>query len=151
MLTSGFAATLLEVLARASGPLIKWVLQRGACALKPDVPRLAGHWIARFRDPQGSRSVPVAIEATLTQRGRRISGVAHLMGQPHDVFTFDGTVKRNVFYGSYARLDSHVLAGTGTFVLKVAATSKKLSGHCIWYDAILDDVWVSPYSWERVG
>lgn len=114
-----------------------------------DVPSLSGHWIVTFRDPQGNRSVRVAIEATLNQRGRRVAGLAHLLGKPNDVFTFEGTVKRNVFLGTYARVDSHVLAGTGNFLLKVNANSRKMRGHCMWYDAGLDDVWVSRYRWEK--
>jgi hypothetical protein len=68
---------------------------------------------------------------------------------PADVFHFRGTIKRNVFYGTFARQDAQVLAGTGTFVLKVMADSKTLIGQCMWYDATLDGVWSSDYEWHR--
>jgi hypothetical protein len=56
-----------------------------------------------------------------------------------------------VFYGTFKRTDSHILAGTGTFVLKISANSRDMTGHCTWYDNALDDVWASEYVWTRKG
>jgi len=54
-----------------------------------------------------------------------------------------------VFYGAYRHTDSHVLAGTGTVVLKIEADSRTMEGHCLWFDSGLDAVWRSEYRWER--
>ena len=110
---------------------------------------LAGHWNARFEDPAFSGALPVSIEATMKQFGRRLCGVGHVQGHPGDTFEFHGMIKRNVLYGTFARTDAHVLAGTGTFVLKIMADSKRLLGTCMWYDGLLDEVWASPYEWRR--
>ena len=60
-----------------------------------------------------------------------------------------GRIKRNVFYGSFYRKNERILAGTGTFVLKIIADSRKMVGRCTWYDSLLDDVWSSSYVWLR--
>lgn len=77
--------------------------------------------------------------------------MGHVQGEPGDPFVYRGSIKRNVFYGSFSRKDSPVLAGTGTFVLKILSDSRRLEGRCSWYDKILDDVWSSGYAWTRNG
>jgi hypothetical protein len=140
----------LELIARAVWPSFRARIARWACELLPDVPRLAGHWVADFNNPtKGKGTKRLAIDASLVQFGRHISGAGHVQGHPADVFHFRGTIKRNVFYGTFARQDAQVLAGTGTFVLKVMADSKTLIGQCMWYDATLDGVWSSDYEWHR--
>jgi len=74
---------------------------------------------------------------------------APLSGCLTDTFTFHGTIRRNVLYGSYQRDDAHNLAGTGTFVLKIVAHSRAMEGQCLWYDGGLDAVWASGYGWRR--
>jgi len=114
-----------------------------------DVPRLAANWVIHFDDPCPGGFRPAAIDTSLLQFGHQIQGTGHLQGHPGDPFEFRGLIKRNVFYGSFYRKDAHLLAGTGTFVLKIAADSRSMIGHCIWYDSLLDDVWSSKYVWTR--
>jgi len=150
MRLSGIAVFVLEALARAAWPSLRKRIARVVCDLLPDVPDLEGQWVAIFINPtkkQGTKRL--SIDANLVQLGRSVSGTGHVRGNAGDLFHFQGTIKRNVFFGTFARRDAQVLAGTGTFVLKVMADSKALHGHCMWYDATLDGVWSSAYDWKR--
>ena len=141
---------MIEALARLVTPALERRLSHLANYLIADVPRLEGAWVARFRDPRSNGvSEVVALDATLRRFGRRLHGAGHFQGRPGDLFEFRGLIKRNVFYGSFHRKDAHILAGTGTFVLKIAADSRQLAGRCTWYDSLLDDVWQSKYVWTR--
>lgn len=141
---------LLEMTARFVAPRAEEKLARFACRLLPDVPLLSGHWTVEFRDPLPTGDSQAAcLLVQLDQFGRRMTGRGFLRDQPSETFVFHATIRRNVLYGSYRRNDPHVLGGTGTFVLKITALSRRLEGQCLWYDALLDDVWVSPYSWNR--
>lgn len=150
MSLSDFVVLILELIARAAWPSLRARLSDWAGELLPDVPCLTGHWVADFHNPsRGKGTRRLAIDAHLLQFGRHVSGTGHVQGAPGDLFRFRGTIKRNVFYGSFAREDAQVLAGTGTFVLKVKADSKTMTGQCMWYDATLDGVWSSEYEWKR--
>lgn len=140
---------ILELLARLVWPGLQDRLARWATALLPDLPLLSGHWLVQFEDASAKRTRPTKIDADLRQFGRHVSGIGHIHGASADVFRFEGTIKRNVFIGTFARKDAHVLAGTGNFLLKVRADSRRLSGHCMWFDGRLEDVWVSKYEWNR--
>jgi len=85
----------------------------------------------------------------LRQWVRRVLGRGQLERNPCDLFAFQGVIRRTVYYGAYRRTDSHVRAGTGTFVLKIEADSRTMVGHCLWFDSGLDTVWRSEYRWER--
>lgn len=140
---------LLEGIAKIGWPRLRLRLARLAARILPEIPMLSGPWVVSFYDPDPSDARPITVDATLRQFGRHVYGVGHIQGQHGDGFSFNGVIRRNVFYGSFARLNEHVLAGTGTFVLKILARSDKLVGSCIWYDGQLDRAWSSPYLWER--
>ncbi len=140
----------LAVLARVLAPGLQRRVVRLCARLVSDVPQLGSAWVVRFDDPtRNGSSRPVAIDATLDQFGRFVRGRGHIHGEPGDPFIYRGVIKRNAFYGTFRRVDSHVLAGTGTFVLKISANSRHMTGNCTWYDNVLDDVWSSPYTWNR--
>lgn len=142
----------LASLARVLTPAFQRVIARVCAYLVADVPQLGTAWVIRFTEPcRSAPSKPEAIDAVLQQYGRFVRGDGHIQGQPGDPFEYRGTIKRNVFYGTFQRKNSHILAGTGTFVLKISADSRRLTGHCIWYDNLLDDVWSSKYVWMRKG
>lgn len=144
-----FLVVILESVAHAAWPTLRARLVRWASRLLPDIPRLEGYWVAEFDNPtRGRTSRRLAIDASLQQFGRQVTGTGHVQGMPGDLFRFRGTIKRNVLFGNFAREDAQVLAGTGTFVLKVMADSRRLTGQCMWYDALLDGVWVSAYDWR---
>ncbi|MBI5934735.1 MAG: hypothetical protein HY867_13600 [Chloroflexi bacterium] len=143
---------LLALVARVLTPSFQRQLARLCVHLVADVPQLGTAWVVHFAEPClpcGSR--PNAIDATLHQFGRFLSGTGHLQGEPGDPFEYRGIITRNVFYGTFKRTDAHVVAGTGTFVLKISANSHRMTGHCIWYESLLDDVWSSEYVWSRKG
>lgn len=140
----------LGLLTRILSPSLQTLLARFCMLLVADVPRLGTTWVVHFREPSRTgNSNGNAIDASLQQFGRYVAGKGHCQGKPGDVFEYRGFIKRNVFYGSFRRVDSHVLAGTGTFVLKISPDSRQLSGRCSWYDNILDDVWSTKYNWSR--
>jgi hypothetical protein len=140
----------IEIVALFVWPRLRHRLSVIASDLMPDLPELGGHWVAHFQDPTPAGPQPLAVEVELQQFGRSLRGEGRILAQPGDVFDFRGTIRRNVFFGSFARHDSRVLAGSGAFVLKIVADSKHLRGSCLWYDGSLDDVWVSPYRWQRI-
>lgn len=143
---------MLALVARAIAPALSKHLSRLASIFVSDVPRLEAKWVVKFANATASRNQnPTKIDATLQQFGRFIVGNGHVHGEPHDLFVYWGMIKRNAFYGSFRRKDSRILAGTGTFVLKISADSRHLTGHCSWYDNVLDDVWSSTYEWNRKG
>ena len=145
LLTFAFA-----LIARVLTPALQRRLVRLCVHLSADVPRLGVTWVVRFRDPVSAQKARYrTIDATLQQFGRFVHGRGHIQGEPGDPFVYRGVIKRNAFYGSFRRVDSHLLAGTGTFVLKISANSTHLTGHCTWYDNRLDDVWTSDYAWVR--
>ena len=142
----------LALLARIATPTLKRQLSRLSLLIVSDVPRLGTTWTASFQDPIGPGEIRVnAVDASFHQFGRYLWGTGHIQGEPGDPFEFRGLVRRNVFYGAFHRKDAHVLAGTGTFVLKIDADSRKMAGYCTWFDSILDDVWHSEYVWTRKG
>lgn len=126
-------------------------LARMATTLLTDVPVLAGNWAATFRDPAPDGVELLKVQVQLRQFGRNLRGCGHIVDHPGDSFRFQGTLKRNVFFGSFQRKDAHVLAGTGAFVLKVSPDSRRMAGSCMWFDGLLDDVWTSEYRWGRLG
>lgn len=145
-------AYLLAALARALSPAFQRQLVRLCTRLVADVPQLGTAWVIRFSEPSrlaGPDSA--AIDAELRQYGRFVRGRGHRQGEPGDPFEYRGVIKRNVLYGSFRRTDPRILAGTGTFVLKISPDSRRLTGHCTWYDNLLDDVWSSTYAWTRKG
>jgi len=145
-----FLAKVLQLIAALAWPRLRERLSIMAQELLPDLPELAGYWIAHFEDPTPTGRAVMSVEICLQQVGRSLRGQGHILAQPGETFNFQGAIRRNVFFGSFARQDTRVLAGTGAFILKIIADSKHLRGNCLWYDGSLDDVWVSPYHWQRV-
>ena len=142
----------LAILARILTPALQRRVIRLCLHIANDMPQLGTAWVVRFANPTRSgKSRNLAIDATLHQFGRFVRGYGHVHGEPGDLFVYKGVIKRNTFYGSFRRVDSHVLAGTGTFVLKISPNTRELEGHCTWFDNILDDVWSSNYKWTRKG
>lgn len=140
----------LALVARMVTPALQRKIMRLCLYLANDVPRLDAAWVVRFSDPTRlGRARKRCIDATLFQFGRYVRGRGHIQGEPGDEFIYKGEIKRNAFYGHFSRIDSHVLAGTGTFVLKISANSRQMDGNCTWYDDLLDDVWSSSYQWKR--
>jgi hypothetical protein len=147
-----FITYVLALVARVVTPGLGRQLSRLCGFIVGDVPQLGATWVVDFTDPaysQGQR--PVSIDANLQQFGRFLKGTGHIHGEPGDPFVYWGIIKRNAFYGTFSRKDSKVLAGTGTFILKISANSRQLQGYCSWYDNLLDDVWTSQYQWSRSG
>lgn len=145
-------AFLIAFVARLLTPAFQQWLARLSTRLVADVPRLGTTWVVHFTNPDhrgGSKAK--AIDAALQQFGRFVHGSGHVQGEPQDPFEYRGVISRNVYYGTFRRKDAHVLAGTGTFVLKIDPDSRRMTGRCTWYDNILDDVWSSKYVWERKG
>ncbi|HRI87259.1 MAG TPA: hypothetical protein PK869_03290 [Candidatus Hydrogenedentes bacterium] len=138
--------------AHIAGPASRRQLSKFSLAISRDIPHIGTAWAVQFEDPTRQGSVRLrGIDANLQQYGRHIRGIGHIQGEPTDLFQYEGILKRNVFYGTFWRKNSHVLAGTGTFVLKVNADSRRMTGQCMWYDNTLDDVWLSNYEWNRKG
>jgi len=141
---------LLDGVARLVGRALEARLARVALLLAGDAPQLDGPWVVEFDDPTpGGGRKRSRVHVRLKQFGHRVRGTGHLERSPTDTFTFHGTIRRNVLYGSYQRDDAHNLAGTGTFVLKIVAHSRAMEGQCLWYDGGLDAVWASGYGWKR--
>ena len=140
----------LSILAKPAGAELRARLSRLSLWLLPDTPALGGAWVIRFRDPlPGGASRVRRIDALLNQYGRRVHGTGHVQGEPGDPFEYRGWIRRNAFYGEFRRRNRGVLAGTGTFVVKVAADGHRMLGRCGWYDSHLDAVWNSRYEWSR--
>lgn len=143
-------AKILQLIAAFVWPRLRERLALIAQELLPDIPELAGYWVAHFEDPTPNGRAVMSVEICLRQFGRSLRGQGRILAQPYEAFNFHGSIRRNVFFGSFARQDTRVLAGTGAFILKIIADSRHLRGNCLWYDGSLDDVWVSPYHWQRV-
>jgi len=149
-LLQNIIAYVLALVARVLTPAFQRQIARLCMHVVGDVPDLDGARVVNFQDPTPSgRSRKRKIDASLQQFGRYVWGTGHVHGMPGDLFLYRGTIKRNAFYGSFRRVDSHILAGTGTFVLQISADSCHMDGHCSWYDNLLDDVWSSEYAWTR--
>lgn len=142
----------IAVLARLLSPALRRHLSRQLARISGELPQLGGVWAVHFENPACyGRKVRRAIDAELEQFGQFVYGTGHLHGEPGDPFEYRGFVKRNAVYGFFRRKDSNILAGTGTFVLKVSPDTQKMAGHCTWYDNPLDDVWASAYRWTKKG
>ncbi len=143
-------AFVLSILAKLAGAELRARLSRLSLWLLPDTPALGGAWVVRFLDPLSSGTSRVLkIDAVLTQFGRRVQGTGHVQGEPGDPFEYRGWIRRNAFSGEFRRKNRSVLAGTGTFVVKIAAAGHEMEGRCGWYDSDLDGVWSSRYKWSR--
>ena len=141
-----------SLLAGLATPHFQKILERWATSIEDDVPRIGSTWVVHFRNPGTRRTArPALIDAHLHQFGRRVSGIGFIQGEPAIPFRYEGVIRRNVFYGTFKRKDSHVLTGTGTFVLKIAADSSRMAGRCTWYESRIDDVWSSGYVWVQHG
>ncbi|MFC1601296.1 hypothetical protein ACFL34_03005 [Candidatus Sumerlaeota bacterium] len=141
---------ILALIARIAAPAVARQLQRLSMRIVSNVPKLGSTWVAHFRDPElpyGSREKKV--DVSLQQFGRFVRGTGHIQGEPDRPFEYRGIIKRNAFYGNFMRDDPHVLASTGTFVLKINADSCRMLGSCTWYEGVLDEVWSSVYVWVR--
>lgn len=140
----------LALLARVLTPAFQRQIARLCLRLAADVPQVGTAWVVRFTEPwRSGRSRSRAIDAVLQQFGRFVRGDGHVQGHPGDPFEYRGVIKRNVFYGTFRRRDAHVLAGTGTFVLRISADSRSMTGYCTWYDNLIEGVWSSKYVWGR--
>ncbi len=144
-------AFMLSILAKSASAELSSRLSRFSLWILPDTPALAGAWVVRFRDPlPGGASRVCKIDAVLTQFGRRVQGSGHVQGEPGDPFEYKGWIRRNAFFGDFRRRNRNILAGTGTFVVKIAADGSDMTGRCGWYDSDLDAVKSSPYEWKNV-
>lgn len=145
-------AYILLLLARILSPKAGEALSRAATRLSGDVPDLNGWWTISFRWPHADGGTKNAeIDAKVRQFGRFFRASGHLHGEPGDPFEYRGTIRRNVLYGTFQRKDSHILAGTGTFIVKVNADNREMEGSCAWYASKLDAVWRSPCLWNYRG
>lgn len=143
-------ARLLALVAAVVSPAAQNMLERWARSLAGDAPRVGGAWVVRFSYPFPGRGRRRAkIDARLRQFGRRVQGVGFLQGDPGDPFQYEGFIRRNALFGTFRRKDAQMLAGTGTFLLKIAADCSRMSGRCAWYQSRIDDVWSSRYDWRR--
>lgn len=140
---------MLAWLARVSFKYFRGWLHRLLMHWLVDVPDLGAPWVVHFFDPGIAESGENLIDARLSQCGRRVWGVGHTPGEKRDCFRYEGKIRRNVLYGTFQRKDRRVLAGTGSFVVKIGADSNVMAGHCAWYDSYLDEVWSSAYVWKR--
>lgn len=144
--------SLLALLARLIAPALQSELSWLASSLSADLPLINAAWCVRFRDVRASGILySRGIDATLYQFGRRVWGVGHVQAEPGDPFEYRGIIRRNVFYGTFRRKDARILAGTGTFILKIRADSQLMEGRCTWFDSDIDDVRSSAYVWTRNG
>ena len=119
-----------------------------------DVPLIEGFWAVEFQDstpPHSAQPHHTAIDAQLTQFGRKIIGRGHLHGESNDEFHFRGIIRRDIFLGQYQRKNLRILGGVGSFVLKIDGLSKTMQGKCLWYEGTDDQVWDSEYRWKRVS
>ena len=143
-------AFILSILAKPAGTALRSRLSRLSLWFLPNTPALAGAWVVSFRNPlPGGASRIQKIDALLMQFGRRVQGSGHVQGEPGDPFEYQGWIVRNAFFGEFRRKTQNVLAGTGTFVVKISADGRELRGRCGWYDSDLDAVWSSRYEWVR--
>ena len=143
---------IFSLLASLASPAIQSYLKNWATNLAGDVPRIGSAWVVRLNNPTTTKTARQdLIDARLHQFGRRVSGIGFVQGEPGDPFEYDGFIRRNVFYGAFRRKDAHILAGTGTFVLKITADSRNMIGRCTWYESRIDAVWSSKYVWIRRG
>ncbi len=140
----------LSILAKFAGPQLGKQFSNFSFRILSDVPDLRDGWVVRFRDPfPNSTTRVLKIDAVLTQFGHRVRGFGHVQGEPNDPFEYSGTVRRNAFFGEFRRKNRSILAGTGTFVVKIVASGREMNGRCSWYDSDLDRVWSSRYDWSR--
>lgn len=110
------------------------------------VAKVEGNWVATFTEPDGTEN---NIEVRLKRLGTAVRGTGYVTGRSDDPFCFRGTLKRQSLAGDFWRSRSRVLAGTGAFLLKVAADEKTMLGFCSWYDTETDAVWNSNYRWNK--
>ena len=121
----------LAALARLLTPALARQLSRLSLLIVVGVPRLGATWTARYREPTRQGGVRQGkVDLVFNQFGSRVWGIGHIEGEPGDPFEFRGQIKWNVFYGTFSRRDTHILAGTGTFVLKIAADTQSMTGSC---------------------
>ena len=111
-------------------------------------PRIEGDWEATFIEPDGTSKTA---QVTLKRLGRSIHGHGFITGSGTDPFTFTGRVERHALIGSFSRRRRRVLAGSGTFVLKILADDDEMRGACIWYDKDADEPWKCTYVWKRIS
>lgn len=141
-----------SILAHAIAPLFRTRLAKLLRKVSGDIPQVSGAWVIEYQEPDHDNTTCASlIDAKLEQFGTFVIGTGHVQGFPGDPFRYEAVIKRNAMYGTFKRKDSDVLAGTGTFVLKVAADLKTMQGHCSWYDSGLDGVWRSHFLWHRSG
>ncbi len=143
---------LLSVLASVVANILVLLVRPGINVwrhLFTDVPKIKGRWRVTVSEP--GRLTPQKLEVELNRFGRSVYGEGNLVGKREDPFTFTGEIRRQAFFGTFRRKKSRVLAGTGTFLLKILADDKSMTGHCNWYDKDLDNTWTSGYEWEMVS
>jgi len=141
---------ILLSLSKILAPKTGAALARLATQFSSDLPDLNAPWVIRFRWPAGAgRSQAARIDVTIRQFGKFIRASGHPEGEPDALFEYTGTIRRNVVYGTFRRKDSHVLAGTGAFIIKILADNRTLAGSCAWYASRPDAVWRSPHVWRR--
>jgi len=135
---------ILRLLAKLVSSSLERRLEAWSARLTPDLPRLSGGWVVGFSYPKPLRGRGRdRINLTFKQFGARIDGVGHVEGMPDDPLVYEGRINRNVLYGTVRRKNRGVLAGLGTFVLKIGSDSRTLVGTCAWYQSRKDGVWAS--------
>ena len=120
-------------------------LSNASSNLLGDFPKIEGDWEVEFTEHDGSDK---KIELTIERFGKSVKGSGHIVGNSVDPFIFRAVLKRQVLVGNFRRSRS-VLAGTGSFLLKISADEKSMCGHCCWYENNIENICSSNYKWTK--
>jgi hypothetical protein len=117
---------------------------------QPDLPKVSGSWVARYKEQDGNRANVGARESvTLRQIGRLVWGQGNVTGREYEVFDFSGRIFRNNLIGKYKVKGAGGPSGSGAFQVQISSSDDKMRGWCMWLDKDSDEIDASKYEWTR--
>lgn len=116
-----------------------------------DLPYISGKWKTTYRYiKDGTTEVEASEIVEVSKTGRWASGVAQMHNPVHRKWKLRGEIRGRYWAGRVYAADRKTLSGSGVFQLKVLENGKVMEGFMLWYDAALDKIYSTPYSWRKV-
>jgi len=116
-----------------------------------DLPFIKGKWKTTYRYiKDGTTEVEASEIVEVSKTGRWATGVAQMNNPVHRKWELKGELRGRYWAGRVYAADRKTLSGSGVFQLKVLENGKVMEGFMLWYDAALDKIYSTPYSWRKV-
>jgi hypothetical protein len=115
-----------------------------------DLPNISGKWKTEHKFIKNGKEEVVAKETVIIKKsGRWCVGNATMKEEFNRSWILTGEIRGRYWAGKVRANDRHTLSGSGVFQLKIWEHGRKMKGYMLWWDGELDEIYTTPYKWEK--